>query len=292
MKTAFSFLFFLAQCALFSQTWGPDTRWIYDQDEFIPSPGKRYLLIRHEKDTLIQGFDCDQFMEMGYHISADGTQMDSSMLRQFILRWQNEKVWFYEPEDSNFHIVYNFSLGVGDTLYSYGSIPGIHAVVPLLITDISTTQIGAKTLKVQHVTQLEPASFNMYGALTEEIGCIDHLLPRPGFVDPAPGGLLLCYVNNGFQYPETGLCKLIVDTDEPVSRRQVQVSPNPATQIVTVGAVTGESPEHLQLFNFDGRILAVGTDGTINVSQLPSGVYLLKITWPGAEVNFSKLIRL
>lgn len=258
----------------------------------MPSPGDRYLVIRHEKDTLIQGFDCDQFMEMGYHIFANGTKMDSSMLRRFILYRQTEKVWFYEPEDSSFHIVYDFSLGIGDTLYAYGSIPGFHAVVPILITDTSTTQIGAKTLKVQHVIQLESNGFNMDGALTEEIGWFNHLLPSPGFVDPPPGGALWCYFNNGFQYPETGACHLILSANTPADRRQVKISPNPASGIVQVSSGAGILPKKLEVIGADGRILAASPGETIDISSVPPGIYLLKINWNQNEATFSKLLRL
>jgi len=292
MKTAFFTLFLLSQCALLSQTWGPNTRWIYYQDEFMPAPGDRYLVIRHEKDTLIQGLDCDQFMELAYQISASGTQMDSAMLRQFILHWQDEKVWFYEPEDSNFYVIYDFSLGVGDTLYAYGSISGVHSLVPLIIMDISTTQIGSKTLKVQHVLQSEPASFNMDGALIEEIGSTQHLLPRPGFVDPPPGGDLWCYVNNDFQYPVTGACQLILSTNTAIDRQIVQIMPNPAHDIVRVRTDTGILPENIEIFSTAGRILATNPGDIIDVSNIPSGIYLLKISWNKYEATFSKLLRL
>lgn len=211
---------------------------------------------------------------------------------KFILRWQGAKVWFYKPEDSSFYIVYDFSLGVGDTLYTYGSIPGIHAVVPLIIMDTSITQIGAKTLKVQHVIQLEPAIFNMYGALTEEIGWTNHLLPSPGFVDPPPGGALWCYVNNGFQYPQTGACRLVLSEKAPVAGRQVRVMPNPASGMVRVRTDTGTFPENLQMIDPNGRILATGQDGAIDVSHIPSGVYLLKSSWNERETTFSRLLRL
>lgn len=291
MKKYYVLALFCLACILSNaQPWGPDTRWIYSQDKFMPDPSSRYLVIRHEKDTVVQGHDCDQFKEIAYSIW--GSKVDSFLSRRFILLREVGRVWFYEPDDSTFYKIYDFNLGVGDTLHVYGQIPGISSFIPVRITEVSTIQIGNETRKVQQLQQLEPASFRMEGRVIEEIGWDEYLLPRPGFVDPAPGGGLICYLNGSFQYPESGVCNLLVSTNEPDVRRQVRIAPNPAAGPVRISADPGEIPEEIRVLAPDGRILAVAQGDLIDVSALPPGLYFLHITWPSHRETVAPLIRL
>lgn len=70
----------------------------------------------------------------------------------------------------------------------------------------------------------------------------------------------------------------ISSADESWFEKSLQVYPNPAAEQVTV--LTGRhNPERIEIYSADGRRVLtqeVTMEGTINVGQLPHGVYIVK----------------
>lgn len=99
-----------------------------------------------------------------------------------------------------------------------------------------------------------------------------------------------------YPYPYIGLTITCNDCDmlsvKDIEKKNITVRPNPATNQFTVD-LDGEGTAQLQLFNLVGQLVYSDVTGnasaTVNVSNLNSGVYVLKITQNG-KVYTSKVV--
>lgn len=77
------------------------------------------------------------------------------------------------------------------------------------------------------------------------------------------------------------------------TKKNITVRPNPATNQFTIDDLDGNGTAQLQLFNLVGQLVysdvTGNTSATVNVSNLNSGVYVLKITQNG-KISTSKVI--
>ena len=96
--------------------------------------------------------------------------------------------------------------------------------------------------------------------------------------------------NNNVTTPAKGTITIAHDGVENVAAAATRVYPNPATDVVNVEAA--EAIESIAVFNISGAMVNAssnvnGNNATINVSELASGIYFVRIN-NGAAVRIIK----
>ena len=253
----------------YAQFWQNDVRWLYLQDQFIPTGNDEYLELRKTGDTTINDRACIEIQQT--YLSVSNTQIDSTVVHSLFMQYDNKRVYQYDDYNDVFALIYDFSLMPGDTLQSYCSFA--FASVPVLITAVDTIAIGGQFRIRQMVMALSGECY-MEGGIIEGIGWSRYLLPRPGFVDPPPGGMLLCYEETGTQYPNEEGCSILVSLQEPDFVKP-GIYPNPTADFITF---EGPVPKTFGVYSISGDLVLTGTNQrTVNLRHLADGLYLLRL---------------
>jgi len=86
-------------------------------------------------------------------------------------------------------------------------------------------------------------------------------------------------------------CNPLATNDEPTSvTNQINVYPNPATNVVNFDFVGSEDSWNVTLFDKTGKIIRVTDDSSINLGELDPGIYFLSFT-NGKTIHTKKIVK-
>ena len=204
-----------------------------------------------------------------------------------VLREEDGKVWKRHLNTSVETLLYDFTASVGDTL-CFGE-PGASFV----LDSISTEQIGGIERRkfwfgLEYDNLGRPRAKETW---VEGLGS-DFGLLWSGYYGVYDGWhCLLCFHQRGeliWQNPEYNTCTYPYDAVEGNKDSEITLYPNPAKEKVTI---EGLEAAEVQVFNAFGQLVKTiqGTN-EINVSDLPQGVYLLRITDAEGKVYTNKIM--
>ncbi|MDX1913662.1 MAG: T9SS type A sorting domain-containing protein [Saprospiraceae bacterium] len=257
-----------------SQTWPQGAKWIYWQDDFWPDGEDEYRVITVIGDTILHGRPCQFLLEKYIRITSGGVQHESTSGR-FFLHQSGKRVYWVSPQDStDIRLLYDFDAQAGDTL-EIDCAQSLSNLLKIRIDSVTTTQVGTQPLRVQWVHTTDGMGCTMEGSILENVGWTFYLFARPGFVDPPPGGGLICYSDSLMQYPANSVCKIIVGTEEATSPSS-KIYPNPTSGTVTL---EGDAWQQVRVFDLFGRQQKNVQRGTeISLHEYPNGVYWLAVS--------------
>jgi hypothetical protein len=186
------------------------------------------------------------------------------------LREDNKKI-FYLAENGKYTtdtLIYDFNLKVNAEF-------NINSLVYTVIKTDTVEYYGTK----RNTIYLK----NTYDSLTwiDGIGATRGLLY---FKDHMPEEMLLCFKqNNNLQYKNDQdkdcIYIDILENVKEISKPQITISPNPALNIVSI--VSDKKISHIEILSVSGKIINTykpnKNDYTIDISDLPKGVYFIKI---------------
>lgn len=227
---------------------------------------------------------------------------------------EDDEIYIYQRGDTifryydgGFHILYNFSLGAGDTLEVFTEIcDGIPLKVR--IDSVSTIQLGDQILRVQYINEPHSISegcssvfFN--GPLVEKIGDLGFFIPQFGAVDPPLSCGFIGYEDPNCEALSEDLVSIPLRANDSinvcnfnvedfliqVSRKawisppNLMVFPNPTQDMLTI-SMENVPIHQVEVFTLFGarlvssfsRILGISSL-QLDVSSFPPGIYLLKI---------------
>ena len=214
-------------------------------------------------DTLINEVRYTKVMET---LNGEGTPYQVALLRE-----EDGKVW--ETYNGNSEILlYDFTANVGDSLVcGYGDY--------FVLDSISIEQIGGVDRKkfwfgLEYDFTGEPYAMETW---IEGIGSDLGLLFCGSYYFCGGYYRALCFHQDGeliWQNPEYDAC--VITSVEEINDKVISVYPNPAMETVTIDGV--EAAE-VQVYNALGQLVKTVRDANeIPVTDLPQGVYLLRIT--------------
>lgn len=232
------------------------------------NPLENFYVLESLKDTIIQNKTFRLVNEYAFH-------------------QKDHKVYLWYADSLN--LIYDFGLTVGDTItYNILECFGI-TDIDFVVTDKSIVNInGRELIKLVH----SPLIYENDYEIIEGIGDINSAFESfsyncfsiPGAIAP----WLRCYQDENIYYQSERFISYNQESCEyrPTSntRQQTDISfeiyPNPATQYTTILAENISSTlEQFEIMDYKGKIVSKGTitNGIIDISYLPSGIYLLKI---------------
>ena len=225
-------------------------------------------------DTLINEVRYTKVMET---LNGEGTPYQVALLRE-----EDGKVW--ETYNGNSEILlYDFTANVGDSLVcGYGDY--------FVLDSISIEQIGGVDRKkfwfgLEYDFTGEPYAMETW---IEGIGSDLGLLYCGSYYFCGGYYRALCFHQDGeliWQNPEYDAC--VITSVEEINDKVISVYPNPAMEIVTINGI--EAAE-VQVYNALGQLVKTVRDANeISVSELPQGVYLVRIADEEGKVFSAKM---
>jgi len=209
---------------------------------------------------------------------------------------ETQSVGAYNPEDT---IVYYYSLG---DVYKYKR-TATGSTISIGITGVSSfTSISSKTIIYTGCTNNE---LGIYDFITKQLHLINELTGAiTNTVDfpvssPSPSGLWgISYANNIFWLYESSNNKWVgfnlfennVAIDEDHKEINLTVYPNPTQDKVTFSIT--EQISSIELYNLTGQKVAqFQNTNTINISNLPNGIYTAKVIVGNSKPTMHKLVK-
>jgi hypothetical protein len=106
----------------------------------------------------------------------------------------------------------------------------------------------------------------------------------------------ICFQDNSFElYNVSGLdCEYLLGINEAVSiKPSVSVYPNPSNQIINItGNDLKQEIISIQIIDSEGMEWIISKETTIDISNLPQGLYLIRIKLNSNQLIYSKLIKM
>jgi len=271
----FSLILSLSLSNLISQDWPIGTKWVYNQWEFFPYPGDSYRQLEVVGDTVISGTQCSVISESLFRIDNDVIYYESINIREHILSYLNQKIFYYRLEDSTFYLLYDFTAQIGDTLtiYTPDAIwDDYDLFIDVFVVEIDSINIDGqnlKTLRLQHNNHND--YFTMAGWVTEDIGWSNYLFPQHTNADPPFGGSLYCFTNTIIQWPDFRACDLITSQKDTFSQNEFRFIINNCV------FTSSHQYDELQVINLLGQVIRKEKNiGVVSLSGL-KGLFVLSV---------------
>lgn len=320
--------------------------WIYvmlftsviSQNEWFPV-GAKWHVNHHETGSILMPENCHsyEYFEVIKDTIIDGEQSklishkwvtcggEELHYPTQIVKDKNQQVYYFK--DGLFHLMYDFNLSVGDTLYLDENNWGCDSVGSLILDSISYLNIGNISLKQQHFSffSYNEDEFNtinyiivetigrvLYG-LEADFNNIAKIIFKPlGYCGGGPFGArpskLRCYEDEHIQFKQELIydyktnqyldlpCDTVVDlivSTQKIKRNPLQISPNPASDHIRLALE--EANNTIQIHNLQGQVVyqaqIADKNPTIHISTLAKGVYLLWVKDEQGGLFTGKLIK-
>ncbi len=272
----FSLLVFFSFSSFAQMEFSPKGAEWYHGQYYADFSGPQAFSYSHSSyvgDVILDGLDAKVIETITYHGDISLTAYDTiAQVGDSVL----------VRHEGAFELLYDFGAGVNDTVRISNWTSG--GMVNMIVQQIDTVEInGAKLLDFTYYVDVLKESYKM----NNKFGIIDNDFlhyPRNFLTDYSPYFTFRCYRDDGFEFYHAtdAPCDTLlqVGTLEP-QLLDVEIYPNPTGKTLNIGS--GQGMGHLvayRIYDLPGRVRASGvlTDGSIDVSHLPQGMYLLEMT--------------
>lgn len=245
------------------------SKWYFNRQEQLTYPAHGYTVYEVVKDTLVLGLPAK--LIVGVTIGYDGNV--DSVPDSLVVREDNQRVYWFDK--AKYNLMYDFNLIKGDTL----KVPISHQlanepITPIIVDSVSSINIEAKQLKVQHLSwsYVEPLSANQVITVNvkiiENVGCEDEFIfaPSCGIDESFVYTGLRCCVTPDFLYQNNYWHSLFPtkDCNSVISKTTNPKAINSNFKIfATCGQLFVESKEYeisaVKLISTDGSTLSEDT---------------------------------
>ncbi len=283
------------------------TTWHYVFGQFGPSTTKYNAKIEYTKDTIYGGDNVKILYVDKIYNSNNYSQVHKVYIKQ-----RNDSVWFLHTKTNNtWQLLINYNATVGQNWkFNVYSSNNILETFTISVNSVSTVTINNITLKSLNVTttippgSLPPISYTT--TINERLGDMRYLLNMNNIaasnVDYVEN--LLCYQDSTFGLMQftsmpCNYTTITITLSEFNTNNKLNIYPNPTNEIINVelNASTSLSGTDykLEIMNALGQIVQINSihqqTTQLNVSELVSGVYFVKITSKNKIVSVSKFIK-
>lgn len=304
MKNIFIFCLLISSLSnLVSQEWFQvGSTWYFNEQELLEFPAHGYVKHSVEKDTMINNLNSKLIKIERYNYF---NQLRNTNYR--IVREEENKVYHWDGTD--FHLIYDFSLSVGDTLaIEVGST--CESSSPIIIDSITELIVGEKKLNIQHFSFSYESDGELrvfWDSLIERIGSIRTFLYKPKCnIDIFGTYLLRCYSDSemyfrsnwfDLSFPGAPCDTAIYDptfVPDEVTNHSFQVFPNPFFSMVHIKNLNAEI-KSIKIFNQYGQqvehLEPQCLEVELDLSDLAAGCYFCLIE-TATYYTYQKLLKI
>lgn len=206
------------------------------------------------------------------------------------VRQAGKKVYSYDLMNSVDTLLYDFDLQVGDTL----PLTIINSDTAITVTAITNFQVGIETRSIFDLSLNSGGSVKLIEGIGHDKGFLGTMQP----FEFAEVGLI-CYSRNDTTYYDNGIdvCDLNVGLNEFQSKIEVEVFPNPTSDIVTITSPQFAEIQSFEVVDLLGAKCTIMVDfsssekAVVNLESLVSGNYILQVHQRNGEVYRLKIVK-
>lgn len=225
--------------------------------------------------------------------ATDGTLADNPIFEGYI-RSENAKVYYKETDTSTTQQLYDFNLEIGDSVnYKFNTFGNVYSTW-LKVIEIDTVTINNQDYKRFKFSEPQADNFpQTLGSVVKEvwiegIGSLRNpIFPAKPFTLDSEWGqkvdLTCSFIDETRYYHNESYSECYVRdilNVEQLQQNYAEIYPNPTDNKLNIITLQNESYD-LEIINSLGEIILIqqlnGTTNTIDVRELKSGVYFLKI---------------
>lgn len=252
-------------------------------------------------DTMINGLDYKKIQEIYLPMSGNNCCVPPADAGAGYLREDTaaRKVYWRDMQSGSESLLYDFTMGVGDTLqgYLFDCNPGISTVVS--VDSILVGMSYRRRINIDSTNSCSPFSLiEGVGSSTGLTGCYYSPFSQIGTA-------LTCFtVEGGVFYtapcgpPDLvpcGTLPVTVANGLPTERKAIVISPNPAIDRVAVDLVEDDFPAVITIYDMFGSEVIEQTAKAhpvvIDMSWLAAGTYIIRSQAGDGGSSFGKIIK-
>ena len=232
--------------------------------------------------TKINGLDYYQLLfsneESGYEWQGDA----------LFFREDDQKVWIYDNGTEK--LLYDFALEKGDTFRTDNQDD-----IYLIVADTDSIELlnGEKRKAIHLYCSNETDIDNLWFGLqtwVEGIGYLSGILSESSHCMTDNTNTLLCFYNNGemlYSDPYHSYC-WTAETEGFPDEATI-IYPNPTDDFLQI--ITDKNIDKAIIYDNTGKKIVVSENNTVNVKNLNSGMYFIKIIFTDGKINNFKFIK-
>jgi len=278
----------------YSQVFGhPGARWVFYYPGYGIFCGQSYQIAEYVSDTTILGIPSKtvKFTQKVEWVVNPGVWQTGISFRYFNV--SGDTVSLFNPSDSTWQELYNFSVQVGDTVINPlgiklnpfaetcpDSIPyhDVAVVVNTGSTLVSGELLRFYTVRFFTANQAPLAPDSSLQTFYERMITMNYWYPTDsnqcGISVECPNPDLLCYADN--DWSTNAACNDIsyfetVNVEEQFFSN-IQIYPNPVSENLFI---EGSGQDVYSILNMDGKVVLTSSSDIIHVENLANGVYIL-----------------
>jgi hypothetical protein len=235
------------------------------------------------------------------YFSAQDSAIDANTDRSYVGMVREDtnaqKVYAIHPDSTQEHLLYDFSLSVGDTA-SVTPLVLYQTKVEVVVDSIDTVMINGTTHRKIYISDGVTLSFGLEFWIEGIGSTCGPLLPGYSISRPFhwPYPQLLCFERNGLKlyenqsYEDCYAKDPYVSVDEVRNDVSVKVFPNPTSNQLRIQSDLKISS--FKVLSVTGQVLKAGmlSDQVISVNALNAGVYFLEITTQEGEKGVERFV--
>jgi hypothetical protein len=274
---------------LFAQHLPPiDAQWIYNSWGRSPTyTYQEYYLYKCEKDTLFQNIPCVKVNQKYYNTY----QSNFNEMRTFYLMEQNDTVFIYNDNTSNFVPVYFFNVQIGNSYISY------HFSDAYGNTSMDTFSLKIENIAYENINGTTLKKIFYERGIDAENYYYERIGSPVSFMTPFSHTRILeygeytlaCYTDSTVQYSNNTInCSNVLNilTFEKVKEKVISIAPNPTNAYIIVKYDTKQIlSKNCDMIIYDIHGIEkirqpiyqnIG-EVVINTEALSTGVYYIKL---------------
>lgn len=303
-----------AQVVIDNAPWCPaGATWIY---RTFSATSNLYLKFSHEKDTLINNINAKKLgVERIEYLGPQGQGRVARRVGEEFLAERNDSIFSYNSNQNNFEFMYSFSAAVGDSfvISNYRVSCPFDANYPLADT-VFVDSIVSQTYSNRSF-QLIYSSFDRHyvlGTVVAKIGSLLSPFPEVNIVQRCTTSIidghsdfyegLVCYsdsIRGQILFPyvvdAAGECHYI---ETFVSKLEFNnyytIYPNPTGSVINILNTNNVPVSEIRIYSVNGAEMLSTTAPNItdlNVSALPAGLYMVKLSNAANEISILKFAK-
>lgn len=258
--------------------------------------GMNYYKYETQKDTIYFGQNCRKIV--GKTVRYSPSKYTTVSLSPEYFYTNGDTVFYYNHHYNRFFPIYNFNVKKGDSLVLHIPYPwtGItDTTFTTYIDSVTLLNIDGQNLRKVYTSKPKPTKFRYFylDDYLERIGSLEAvgMIGFSFFDGFGNSGGLRCYADDSlalsFKSGGMSFCEYLL----PLKVNNVNgigkfsISPNPVATAINFQLPNTSSIEHLSLNNMQGQVLqswvTAPSDNSIDVSNIPNGIYFVNITIDG-----------
>jgi hypothetical protein len=301
MKTTFLLFTSLLTITLVGQDWAPiGAEWYYDVT-YAFSGDINFHRIYCDSTFNINGKDCNR-------INLDYCACNNHFCDKLYTYEVNDTVFFYNPDIDTFDILYDFNAMPGGSWKIRSKYYNEEIDTILVYVDsVGSMEINDKSLKKLFVTYVYPDKQGIgsdknheNSIIVESLGDLNYIININnswlGACDINFIHSLRCYEDPELGFYTSGLresCNYVyywTSLESMNSFDYINIYPNPVINYLGIENHSGKKLSY-EIFDIKGSKLLTGSDTKINLSDLQSGIYFLRLTLNNESIKTIKIMK-